>query len=240
MMIHQLGLLFRFPNEPSLKLNESCLMPEFLVANLLLCVDAATQYLDSFISLSSDEYEVLPMDEWVRMTMTLFVLYKLSVGSKDLPFWDVEECRQRIDLEAYLNKIISRLRPSKHAEMLEDESEDLYHVLPELLESVKASYIISRDWPGSITPGARVHVDMSKPFHQAKNEADHIGGLLSNMDKRTRCPAFRFWNTQGIPSNADSEWHDVRPAAALTPEEQLAKNEKLWGDLVSSQGDIQP
>lgn len=214
---------------------ESCLEPNIITANLALCVDAAKQQLDSFLALSSSEYEFFPMEEWCRIMMTLFALYKLSVGLKGVPEWDVNVCRQRIDLEAYLGQIISRLRPSNHIE-IEDVSDDLYHVIPELLESVKTSYIISRDWPGSVTPGARVHMDMAKPFHQAKSENNHIGGVISGSAARTGCPAFRFWNTQGLAGHAESGWHDVRPAAALSPEEQLAKNDNLWSELMSVHG----
>ncbi|KAM0720653.1 hypothetical protein Q7P37_004790 [Cladosporium fusiforme] len=234
---YEMGLICRFPKDRrSLTTTETSNEWELLVANLVQCVDAIKMYIDGFLAISTSEYEHIPMEEWYRLMMMLFALYKLSVGPKDLPAWNVHECRQRIDLESYLGQIIRRLRPSGHTEILEDASDDLYHVLPELLESVKASYIVSRDWPGSITPGARVHMDMSKPFQQSRNDTNHIGGLLTDAPRRGGCPAFRFWNTKGLDLGTVSGWHDVRPVA-LSPEEQLAKNDKLWSELMSNEDD---
>jgi hypothetical protein len=81
-----------------------------LTMNLVGCVDAIKAYLDTFLAADPSTHLHLPFEEWFRLIMAFFILYKLSAGSRDIQGWDVSLCRETIDIETYLGQAIEHMR----------------------------------------------------------------------------------------------------------------------------------
>ncbi|KAK3717731.1 hypothetical protein LTR37_005502 [Vermiconidia calcicola] len=153
--IYEMGLLYHFQVDRRCStVPEAAAGQPYSRANLVSCVDAIKRYLDCFLALDPTLHIQLPYDEWSRLVVALFVLYKLSVGPKELPGWEVSICRSTIDLEAYLSDVVGRLQHGNQPEDPPDvASGGLYHLLPAILESAKASFVAARDTPHLVTPG---------------------------------------------------------------------------------------
>ncbi|KAK5677598.1 hypothetical protein LTS10_010170 [Elasticomyces elasticus] len=231
--VYEMGLLYHF------RINRRCPIAQDLeyadqsplIGNLVSCVDAIKQYLDVFLLTDALIRSTLPFEEWCRFVLAFFVLYKLSVGLREVPAWDVELCRRTVDLEAYLSAAIENLRQAARVQALSDNSaRSLSQVLPDVLESVKASYRATRDSPSPMVPDARVHFDMSKKLRISTKSTTPSCGRQPPRG----CPAASFWTAQALDLDNSSDWHGVRLNSALDPSAQLEKNENLWTELLST------
>nr|OQO16802.1 hypothetical protein B0A51_15821 [Rachicladosporium sp. CCFEE 5018] len=84
----------------------------------------------------------MPCEEIGRLILAFFVLYKLSVGPREIAGWDVQLPRNTLDLEIYLERSATQLEQAKTNDGVPSGiSETLYHVLPLILESARASYM---------------------------------------------------------------------------------------------------
>lgn len=195
-----------------------------LQTNLLACVDAIQNYLDTLLAMDAAQWDILPFEEWSRTIATFFILYKLAAGPREIRDWDVGLCRSTVDLAEYLDVAAERLSHSSYSlEPAQHPSDGLHFVLPAILRSARKSFLLVRDTPHLIKPGDRVHVDLSK---------EQIAQEIARPQKQRRCPATAFWTTSALVLDQETDWCEVYSSSALDPAAQLAKNESLWSDLL--------
>nr|OQO32678.1 hypothetical protein B0A51_00056 [Rachicladosporium sp. CCFEE 5018] len=161
--IYEMGLLFHF------SLARSCPVvvlgvsgSSALLANLVGCVDQIKCYLDWFLAVDVACYNKMPCEEIGRLILAFFVLYKLSVGPREIAGWDVQLSRNTLDLEIYLQRSATQLEQAKTNDGVPfGISETLYHVLPLILESARASYVDARESCSVMAEIERAHLDLS-------------------------------------------------------------------------------
>ncbi|KAK3074892.1 hypothetical protein LTR53_002282 [Teratosphaeriaceae sp. CCFEE 6253] len=231
--IYEMGLLYHFRvSRKSPSASGLCSAAQrLLFGNLASCADAIKQYLDVVLALELAVCGALPFEEWCRFIMAFFVLYRLSIGPREVPEWDVQLCRQTIDLEMYLGRAATFLRQASRLDS-GSSSQGLYYVLPDVLKSAKASYVAVRDTPEAVPPGSRVHLDLSKPSQTARGP--RVNNPSTFLGERRGCPATGFWTHQALALDSDTDWHGVKVEEALDPSVQLQKNECLWSGLLST------
>jgi len=220
--IYEMGLLFHF------RLRDEAVVSTHdtpgLDANLMACVVAIRNYLDSLLAVDGDEWNSLPCEEWCRTIVAFFILYKLAAGPREILGWDVTTCRSSIDLAEYLNVVAERLSQSSQTlEPKQQANDGLYFVLPTILRSARTSFFLTRDKPHLVKPGDRVHVDLSK---------EQIVEELERPTEQRRCPATAFWTDRALMLDQETCWYGVEIDGTLDPAAQLAKNERLWSDLL--------
>lgn len=169
-----------------------------LIHNLTQCVEAAKDYLDCFLALPIDIYPHLPAEEYFRCIMAFFVVYKLAARLPELPFWNLNSAREIIDLEQYLDVAASRVRQSRLAAD-EIASGDVYSVLPEILESAKASYVVARDHPEQTVQGLRAHADVGS-WDPVANSTSKTARPSPAIQRG--CPATGYWKRQAAQTDA--------------------------------------
>jgi len=202
----------------------SALDTPILHTNLVALMDAIKNYLDALLAIDGAEWNSLPYEEWSRTIVAFFILYKLAVGPREIPGWDVTLCRSTIDLATYLDVVAERLSHSSQAFSPRQQANDgVYFVLPAILRSVRKTFLLVRDAPHLVVPGDRVHVDVSK--EQFMEE-------LARPKGRARCPAAAFFTDRALVLDQEIDWCGVEFNGVLDPAAQLAKNEKMWSDLL--------
>ena len=195
--------------------------------NLLACVEAIKDYLDTLLAIEGSEWNYLPCEEWIRLIIACFILYKLSVGPREISGWDVETCRARVDFAKYADAVADHIYNSRRSLETSDETiESIYFVFPDILRSARASFVIARDTPHLIKPGDRVHIDLSK---------DKIRAEIVRPKVQRRCPVTSLWAGRALLLDQETDWQAVELSRALDPAEQLAKTERLWSDLLGIQ-----
>lgn len=195
--------------------------------NLLACVDAIKDYLDTLLAIEDSEWNYLPCEEWARLITACFILYKLSVGPREVSGWNVDFCRGRVDFAKYLDSIADHICNSRHSlESSEENIDSIYFVLPGILRSARASFVLARDTPHLVKSGDRVHADLSK---------ESIRAEINRPRVQRRCPVTSLWADRALLLDQEIDWRTVELSSALDPAEQLAKNERLWGDLLGMQ-----
>lgn len=225
--IYEMGLLFHFRTHEEGII--SAATATALSTNLLACVDAIKNYLDTLLAPEGTEWDILPCEEWSRSIVAFFVLYKLAAGPREISDWDVGLCRSSIDLAKYLEDIANCLsRSHQNLEAVQHPNEGLYFVLPAVLRSARSSFILVRDSPHLVKPGDRAHMDMSK---------EQIAEEIARPPARRRCPATGFWTDRALMLDQETDWHKVEFNGVLDPAAQLAKNERLWSDLLRGYGE---
>jgi hypothetical protein len=220
--IYEMGLLFHFRLRDEAVVSTSD-TPR-LEANLMACVGAIKNYLDSLLAVDGDEWNALPCEEWCRTIVAFFILYKLAAGPREILGWDITLCRSNIDLAEYLDVVAERLsRSSQTLEPKQHTNDGLYFVLPAILRSARTSFLLIRDTPHLVKPGDRVHVDLSD--EQTVEE-------LARPKEQRRCPATAFWTDRALVLDQETDWCGVDFDGVLDPAAQLARNESLWSDLL--------
>lgn len=223
--IYEMGLVFHFDHKKSLALTAGCNKTTsdhqaVLVSNLTTCVEALREYLDVFLAMEVSTYPHLPFEEWNRVILAFFILYRLSVNLPEVSTWDISYARLAIDLEGYLTQAIDRILRSRPDEGgNEIASADLYSVLPEILESAKASYVLRRDHPEQVTAGLKAHINVGTGAPFRNNASSTHNTLTSSM--RVKCPATGFWarearQTDGQPHQSttmpyDGSFDEIQP-----------------------------
>jgi hypothetical protein len=224
-LISEMGLLyhFRVSDEATISLTQYPALGD----NLLACVDAIKDYLDILLAMEGSQWNYLPCEEWSRLIIACFILYKLSVGPREVSGWDVTVCRGRVDFARYLEAIADQICNSRQSlETSEKPIESMYFVLPDILRSARASFVIARDTPHLFQPGHRVHADLSKETVRAEFDRPKI---------QRRCPVTSLWADRALLLDQETDWRAVELSQALSPMEQLAKTERLWSDLLGIQ-----
>jgi len=217
-----MGLLYHYRTRDEVVV--SALDTPILHTNLVALVGAIKNYLDALLAIDGAEWNSLPYEEWSRTIVAFFILYKLAVGPREIPGWDVTLCRSTIDLATYLDVVAERLSHSSQASDPRQQANDgVYFVLPAILRSVRKTFLLVRDAPHLVMPGDRVHMDVRK---------EQVMEELTRPKERARCPAAAFFTDRALVLDQEIDWCDVELNGVLDPAAQLAKNEKMWSDLL--------
>jgi hypothetical protein len=224
--IYEMGLLYHYRTRDEVVV--PALDAPTLNTNLLALVCVIKNYLDALLAIDAAEWSALPYEEWGRTIVAFFILYKLAVGPREIPGWDVTLCRSIIDLANYLDVFSERLSYSTQAFKPGRQSDNgVYFVLPAILRSVRKTFLLVRDAPHLVMPGDRVHMDVSK---------EQIAEELTKPKEQRRCPAASFFTDRALVLDQEIDWRGVEINGALHPAAQLARNERLWGDLLGVNG----
>lgn len=202
-----------------------------IFSNLTTCIDALREYLDVFLAMDVSFYPHLPLEEWNRVVMAFFILYRLSAGLPEFPSWNVSCARFTVDLEQYLAQAIDRIRQSRPDEGDNKiASADLYTVLPEILESAKASYVLQRDHPEQVPAGMKAHIDVGtgRPFRNNASSTPRSFGSSS----RVKCPATGFWAREA--RQMDGQCHQsISSQPDTTPGGISQLDEAFWDGVLA-------
>jgi hypothetical protein len=196
-----------------------------LIANLIKCVDAVKEYLDSFLAMSISGYHSLPLEEWLRVILAFFVLYKLSVGLSEVPAWNADIARETADLETYLSLFLNRLKLAQPIQisLSTNSADNLFSIFPLILENVKDSYMAARDNPSLFSDGIIAHDDLGAL--KAAQNCPSTSSPSWRTNERVRCPGTSDLNALARPTHLSS-------STGIAAEIQTIENEKLWDDLM--------
>lgn len=217
-----MGLVYRYgprnPPVPKGQENSTLLsMPPRVISNLIKCVSSAKESLDYFLAIPITRHSNLPFATWYQVILTIFVLYRLSVGLPEAPEWDVEIVHQGVDLMAYFDTMLSYLRVMKPSPDHQIATKSLFSRLPEVMESVRTSYAVARGNLAEI-----------RDIHNAHHELKDLNNTAPSSSRRLhRCPALRYSNRKvtQVPSQPI-------PQNAIAIEIRRIEDEELWGDLL--------
>ncbi|KAJ5670077.1 uncharacterized protein N7477_005440 [Penicillium maclennaniae] len=218
--IQEMGVVYCYGRRrpPSPKAQEDSTMlsaPPMVISTLVKCVNSTKEYLDLFLAIPAAEHGILPFSAWYQVILTVFVLYRLSVGLPEVPEWNIKIAQQIADLQEYSDTLLHQLQAIEPSPDREIPTKSLFSRLPEIIRSVKSSYVLAKE---NI---AQVH-DSRLAHHELKglnNTASAVQGLH-------RCPALRY-----------SSRHIVHPMGQITSQNPIARevqrieDETLWSDI---------
>jgi hypothetical protein len=218
--IQEMGLVYcygqRRPPSPKAQEYSTVLsVPPMVISNLIKCVSSTKEYLDSFFALPATEQNGLPFSVWCQVILTVFVLYRLSVGLPEVPQWNVEITQQIVDLQEYIDTLLSHLQVIKPLPDRQIPTKSLFSRLPEIMGSVRTSYALAKENPAQVFDSRHAHHELKA----SNNTASSVQG-------QHRCPAVRYSSRQVAQAQDLSTLQ-----SAITTEVQSIEDEKLWGDL---------
>ncbi|KAJ6075895.1 hypothetical protein N7499_007876 [Penicillium canescens] len=218
--IQEMGLVYCYGQRrpPSPKAQESSTILSthpMVISNLIKCVSSTKEYLDSFFALPAAEQNTLPYSAWCQVVMTVFVLYRLSVGLPEVPQWNVEIAQQTVDLQEYIDTLLSHLHVIQPLPDRQIPTKSLFLRLPEIMGSVSTSYGLAKENPAHVRDSRHAHHDLKA----SNNTASSVQGLH-------RCPAVRYSSCHVALAQDPPTLQ-----SAITTEVQSIEDEKLWGDL---------
>lgn len=187
-----------------------------IISNLIKCVNSAKEYLDYFLTLPFAELNSLPFSTWYQVILTVFVLYRLSVGLPEVPEWNVEIAQHTVDLQDYLDTLLSHLQTIKPSTDRQVPTKSLFSRLPEILGSVKTSYTSAKENPTQDRDSRNAHHELLVSINKA-----------SSMQKMHRCPALRY-SSRNIARTPDQPILQ----SAISTEVQKIEYEHLWDDVL--------
>jgi hypothetical protein len=218
--IQEMGLVYcygqRRPSSTKAQEGSTILSAHPMVMrNLINCVGSAKEYLDSFFTLPAAEQGSLPFSAWCQVVLTVFVLYRLSVGLPEVPQWDVKIAQQILDLQEYIDTLLFHLQAIKPLPDRQIPTKSLFSRLPEIMGSVRTSYALAKENLEQVPDSCYAHHNLKA----SNNTAPSVQGLH-------RCPAVRYSSRhvaqgQNLPTLQSTIATDV----------QNIEDEKLWGDL---------
>lgn len=218
--IQEMGLVYCYGQRrpPSTEAQEGSAILSahpMVIKNLINCVSSTKEYLDSFLALPAAEQNSLPFSTWCQVVLTVFVLYRLSVGLPEVPQWNVKIAQQILDLQEYADKLLSHLQAIKPLPDRQIPTKSLFSRLPEIIGSVRTSYALAKEHFAQFRDSYNAHPELKA----SDNTASSVRGLH-------RCPAVRYSSrpvaqAQDLPTLQN----------AITTEIQNIEDEKLWGDI---------
>ncbi|KAI3232173.1 transcriptional regulator family: Fungal Specific TF [Penicillium roqueforti] len=218
--IQEMGLVYCYGQRrpPSPKAQEDSTMlstPPMVISNLVKCVSSTKEYLDLFFTIPAVEHNSLPISAWYQVILTIFVLYRLSVGLPEVPEWNGEIAQETVNLEEYLDTLLSNLQAIKPSPDRQIPTKSLFSMMHEIIGSVKNSYALTKENLAHVHDSHHAHHDLA-----SKNTAASAQGLH-------RCPALRY-SSRRIAQAPDQPTLQN----AIATEVQKIGDEKLWGDIL--------
>jgi hypothetical protein len=226
--VHEMDLLNPFiPKDRNVdmdKKNESGPRSSVRVDMLFICLEAAKEFFDTFLSIPVAEYRRFSFTEWSRLIVATVVLYKLSLGSPRIPEWDVQIARSTVRLELYLESLCYRMQNISIASPGVPEGTDLFSIMKLIFENVKSTYERLKQLPQAVSAS-----DDSKV---------HETSFPSKTQYLNRCPAFPYWGKQ-IHRDLSSELDgtdtgngDAFPGDPFVGAE-LSNDHDFWSDMMA-------
>ncbi|GAD95625.1 conserved hypothetical protein [Paecilomyces variotii No. 5] len=219
--IEEMNLVYRYGQRqpPSPKAQEDSTMlsaPPMVISNLTKCVRSTKEYLDSFFAIPAAEHNNLPFSAWCQVIFTLFVLYRLSVKLPEVPEWNVEISQQTVDLQEYLDTLLSHLHVTQPSPDRQIPTKSLFSRLPEVLGSVKTSYALAKEDLAQV-----------RDSHEAHHQLKPSNTTNSSVQRPHRCPALRYSSRRVTQAPAQPILQN-----AIATEVQMIEDEKLWFDIM--------
>ena len=187
-----------------------------VISNLIKCVSSTKEYLDSFFAIPAAEHNNLPFSAWYQVILTVFVLYRLSVGLPEVREWNVEIAQQTVDLQGYFDTLLSHLQAIKPSPDRQIPTKSLFSRLPEIIGSVKTSYALAKENLAQVRDSRHAHHELKA----SNNTASSVQGLH-------RCPALRYSSRHVVQAPGQPTLQN-----AIATEVQRIEDEKIWGDLL--------
>lgn len=220
-----MGIAYRYgrggPTSPG-PANSTSPQSSQVTLNLTKCVMAAKEYLDLFIAVPTDEYSKLPLATWYQAILSTMVLYRLCIGLSNIPDWDGRIAQESVNLEQYLDELNSRLQlvdGKPAAETQCSPANYLFTMFPEILDSVKTSYISAKQCSNHNNDGSDPHRSLGG--HPTK-------GMPSSTRGPYRCPGMRNLRRDFLTESMEQSERRGYIAAEL----EKIENEKLWSDVL--------
>ncbi|EKV12271.1 hypothetical protein PDIG_45960 [Penicillium digitatum PHI26] len=219
--IQEMGLVYcygqRRPPPPKAQDEFTMLStPPMIISNLVKCVSSTKEFLDFFFTIPAAQHGDLPFSTWYQFIFAIFVLYRLSVGLPEVPEWNGEIAQQSVNLQEYLERLLSNLQSTKPSLDRQIPTKSLFSMLPEIIGNVKNSYIVAKE--------NLAHVSDS---HHAHHKLGASKTTASSAPGRHRCPALRYSCRHVAPAPDQPTLQH-----AIATEVQKIEDEKLWGDLL--------
>ena len=76
---------------------------------IIRCLHATNAFFTSFLSIPSCEYASLSTVLWFSLIYATVILYKLSIGIRSIPDWDIKIARQVAPISVYLERLDARM-----------------------------------------------------------------------------------------------------------------------------------
>jgi hypothetical protein len=189
--------------------------PPMIISNLVKCVSSTKEYLDIFFAIPAAEHGSLPFPAWYQVILAIYVLYRLSVGLPEVPDWDREIAQQSVNLQEYLDTLLSSLQALKPLQDRQIPTKSLFSRLPEIIGSVKNSYVLAKEDLAQVNS------------HHAHHKLGASKNMVSSAKGLHRCPAMRY-SRRHIAQALDQPI--LQNAIAM--EVRKIEDEKLWGDIL--------
>ena len=158
---------------------------------LLLCLEGAKDFFQSFLTIPASEYHALSMIQWNALIFATMVLYKLSIGLASIPEWDPEVARGSVPLETYLETcchLMSAATSNCVPAQCED-GPDFFSLMAPIWGNVKDTYSRLRQmpWDQAVADQGEVHATSFPGIARPGRS------VPSQTSVPHRCPAFSFW-----------------------------------------------
>lgn len=176
---------------------------------LMVCLHAATAFIETFLSLPLAEYPKLSVLQWWGLICNTAFLYRLSLGTPKLRQWNVAVARDAARLELYLELLCYRMQCITGSTSEIATGRDLFSLMCPIFSNVKNTYERLKKLPQSSSAIDEQPVH-AKAFTGEAGGAGEFGGGLSApksggasnhhesnpvlMIKPSSCPAFRYWS----------------------------------------------
>jgi hypothetical protein len=171
---------------------------------LMVCLDSAKAFVESFLSFPLSEYPKLSGVQWSGLICNIFVLYMLLIGIPELPQWNVGIARDKVRLEIYLDLLCYRMQSITDSSAEAPAGRDLFSLMGPIFANVKITYERLKKLPQRSSSIDREPVHGTTLFG---DQAEVASNKLPKNSSRSRCPAFPFWSNTENYTNPPIEAH---------------------------------
>jgi len=209
---------------------------------LMVCLDAATTFIETFLSLPLTEYPKLSVLQWWGLICNTAFLYRLSLGTPKLRQWDVAIARGAARLDLYLELLCYRMQCITGSTSEIATGKDLFSLMCPIFSNVKDTYERLKKLPQSSSAideqpvhakaftveGAvgRGSADGGAASHQHQHQHQQYNAPM--FIKPSQCPAFRYWS-QAPDLGADGSDPPIDDDNRASTHTQRDNNDEILG-----------
>lgn len=177
---------------------------------LMVCLQAATAFIENFLSLPLTEYPKLSVLQWWGLICNTAFLYRLSLGTPKLQQWNVAIARDAARLDLYLDLLCYRMECITGSTSEIATGKDLFSLMCPIFSNVKNTYDRLRKLPQSSSAIDEQPVHAKAFTAESKASSNNTAGVPANspqglsshdyesgpatLIKPSSCPAFRYWS----------------------------------------------
>ncbi|KFY62633.1 hypothetical protein V496_04491 [Pseudogymnoascus sp. VKM F-4515 (FW-2607)] len=178
---------------------------------MMACLESSRCFVETFLSFSLSEYPKLAVPQWWGLIGSVYILYVLSIGTPQLPLWDVCVARDKVRLEIYLDLLCYRMQSITGSTAETPAGRDLYSLMGPIFAHVKASYERLKKLPQTVSSTD------GEPVHGTSFEGE--AKPCNKRQKPGQCPALPFWTSRQnftnppveAPNNPFEEFESADP-----------------------------